>query len=174
MSLINPLVGVARYDADEYYRKALQAFSKNNLEAAILNMDQAIALVPRHSEYLAARGLMYLEHGEKEKALADFDAARRIHPFEMLANYGRGIIAYRDKNWDEALAHFTDAWAAKPERPETQYYLALVNHRKGDQRTALIWMQQAYAAFEKANDRKRANDAARWVREFQKLIERNP
>ncbi len=166
----------ARYEADELYQEALKAYDKKNVEEAILKLEQAIELLPRNSEYRAARGFMYLENGgaeasdavNRKKALDDFDAALAIHDFEMLAHYGKGIIAYNDKNWDEALAHFTDAFYSEPERPETLYYLALVHHRKNDHRSALNWMKQAESGFERTNDR-RKNDAGRWIRELDKL-----
>jgi tetratricopeptide (TPR) repeat protein len=86
----------------------------------------------------------------------------------MLAHYGRGIIAYDDKNWDEALAYFKDAQIAAPNRPETLYYLALTFHRKGDHASALPLMEHAQALLEAANDKRRA-DAGKWVRELQRL-----
>ncbi|MBK8029585.1 MAG: tetratricopeptide repeat protein [Chloroflexi bacterium] len=47
----------------------------------------------------------------------------------MLAHYGRGAIAYKRKKWDEALEHFTKAYHAKTDRPETLYYLALTHYQ---------------------------------------------
>lgn len=170
MGLLNTGFGLSRYDADEFYRKGIEAYRKNNLEEALIQLGHAIQLVPKNSEYLAARGFVYLEHGLNEEATTDFENAIKLYRFEMLAHYGRGIMAYRDKNWDEALAHFTDAWAARPERAETLYYLALTNHRKGNHVKALGWMQQAVNEFAKTDD-KRKRDAERWLRELQKLAE---
>lgn len=163
-------LGLTRYEADEYYKQALQAYDKRQLGEAILKMDEAIKLLPNHAEYYAARGFFYLEDGVRDKAQADFETALKLYPYEMLAHYGRGMIAYQSKNWDEALAHFTDAYRSNPERPETLYYLALCYHRKGANVLALTTMQQAQTRFEKTND-KRKGDAGRWVRTFQKLVE---
>jgi len=168
MARLTQRFGLTRYEADEYYKKALEAYRKNQLEEALVNMNEAIALLPNNAEYYAARGFFYLEDGVKEKARTDFEQAVILYPYEMLAHFGRGIIAYGDKNWDEALAYFKDAQIADPNRPETLYYLALTHHRKGDHTMALPIMEQARANFEAADDR-RKGDAARWVRELERL-----
>lgn len=167
---LNQRLGLTRYEADEHYRLALEAYSKRkNLDAAILHMSDAIAMLPTKSEYYAARGYFYFEDGLYDKAQADFQQALKIYRFEMLAHYGRGMIAYKDKNWAEAVAHFTDAYRADPKRPETLYYLALAHHHNHDNRQALAFMAQAAAAFEGVDDRRKA-DAGRWVKEFQKIL----
>jgi tetratricopeptide (TPR) repeat protein len=137
--------GLTRYEADEYYKQALLAYGKKNLNEAILAMERAIELLPRNSEYYAARGFFYLEDGVVNKANEDFERALALHPYETLAHFGRGMIAYHAKNWEEALAHFTDAYHADPNRAETLYYLALVHHHRQNNAQALAIMQQALA-----------------------------
>jgi tetratricopeptide (TPR) repeat protein len=173
MARLTQRFGLSRYEADEHYQLALEAYKKGRFDVAINHMDDAIAALPTRSEYYATRGFFYAEDDVNDKAQADFQKALKLHPYEMLAHYGRGMIAFKDKNWDEALAHFTDAYHSDMNRPETMYYLALVHHRKGNNPTALQFMQNALGIFEAANDRRKA-DAARWVKEFQKVIESKP
>lgn len=163
-------LGLTRYEADEYYKQALDAYNKRKLDEAILAMEKAIELLPTQSEYYAARGFFYLEDGIKEKAAPDFEKALKLHRYETLAHYGRGVIAYDSSNWDEALAHFTDAYRSNPERPEILYYLALTYHHKAMNPQALQYMQQANALFEKADD-KRKSDSGRWLKTLEKLTE---
>ena len=162
-------LGLTRYEADEHYKQALEAYNKKKMDEAIIAMEEAIALLP-NSEYYAARGFFYLEDGVPDKAGADFEAALKLHPYEPLAHYGRGMMAYNAKNWEEAKAHFTDAYRADPARAETSYYLALVLHHKGDNLRAVQYMQQAVELLGKAED-KRQRDAERWVREIEKLAD---
>jgi tetratricopeptide (TPR) repeat protein len=114
-----------------------------------------------------------------DKAREDFERALALYPYEMLAHYGLGMMAYKaasgerdpDKRaaaWETAYNHFLNAYRADPKRPETLYYLALVYHHRCDQAAALHVMAQAQTALEAANDR-RKGDAARWVRELQRL-----
>lgn len=170
MARIVERFGLTRYDADQHYKEALQAYKKRNLEEAHVHINQAIQLLSSHAEYYAAQGFFYLEDDVTAKAQASFDTVLSLNPYEMLANYGKGIIAYKDKNWEEALAYFFDALAAEPNRPETQYYLAMVNHRLSQNDQALKWMQQARMGFAKTED-KRERNCERWLREFEKLVE---
>jgi tetratricopeptide (TPR) repeat protein len=167
--------GISRLEADEHYRIALDFFQKNNLDQAILNMNIAIELLPNRAEYYAARGFFRLEDGDPNRAEPDFDKALQSNPYEVLANFGKGVIAYNHKDHDKALDAFMKAWAADNNRPETLYYLALTHHRKQDNRLAFYWMQQAVAQYQKSaeNDRegrKRLRNAEKWLTEFEKLI----
>ncbi|MCA0454200.1 MAG: tetratricopeptide repeat protein [Chloroflexi bacterium] len=161
-------LGTARYEADEYYQQALEAFRKRNYDTAINNMNDAIALQPRRSEFYAARGLFYLEDGVNDKAQADFQQALRLFPQEMLAHYGRGVIAYKTGNMEEALAHFSDAYKGDPTRPETLYYLAMIYHRQQQHETAKRLMEVGMNAL--PADDKRRGDFQKWLREFERLI----
>lgn len=168
MARIASRFGLTRFEADEYYQLALDAYKKGRFDVAINNLNDAIELLPNRAELYAARGFIYLEDGVKDKAQADFQQALQLFPLEMLAHYGRGMIAYNDKNWDEAIAHFTDAYKSDPTRAETQYYLALAYHRKGVHEVARRFMETATAAF--AESDKRKADAGRWMKEFDKIL----
>lgn len=171
MARFTQKLGFSRYEADEYYRRALDAYKKGDFDSAVDAITDAINLLPDKSEYYAARGFFQVEDGAHAEALADFDQALRLYPYEMLAHYGRGMIAYKNKDWDAALAHFTMAQRIDPQRPETLYYLALAHYHRGDLASAINTMGQAQAAFERANDKRKA-DVARWLREFQRMIEK--
>ncbi|MBC8099602.1 MAG: tetratricopeptide repeat protein [Armatimonadetes bacterium] len=168
MPRLTQRLGLTRYDADANYKKGLVAYEKRNLDEALINLSDAIEALPNNAEYYAARGYMYLEDGIEDKAEADFAQALKLYPYEMLAHYGRGVIAFREQRWVDALAHFTKAYHADPKRAETLYYLALVLHRQADYAQALDIMKQAQTALEAANDR-RKNDAAKWVRVLEKV-----
>jgi tetratricopeptide (TPR) repeat protein len=171
MPSFNQRLGFSRYEADEYYRRALEAYRKRALDDAISAMNDAIELLPRKAEYLAARGFFYLEDGEQKQALEDFHAALVINRYEMLAHYGRGVVAYRDQNWEEALAHFKDAYYSDQNRPETCYYLGLVYYQLREFVSAINFMERARQLYEGTSDR-RKSDAERWLREIQRMVER--
>lgn len=184
MGRLTQRLGLTRFEADEFYKKALAAYQKRNMEEALLNMSSAIAMLPDNAEYYAARGLMYAEDGIDDKARHDFDAAIQRFPYEMLAHYGRGMIAFNQKKWDEALEHFTTAYRIDPQRPETLYYLAIVYHRKGENDNARKVMAVAVAALDAANPNadaltgadarafeRRRTDANKWLKTFEKLVE---
>lgn len=184
MARLTQRLGLTRFEADEFYKKALAAYQKRNMEDALLNMDSAIAAMPDNAEYYAARGLMYVEDGVDDKAEQDFNAALQHFPYEMLAHYGRGMLAFNRKKWDEALEHFTAAYRMDQQRPETLYYLAIVYHRKNENENARKVMTLAITALDAANPNadaltgadqraleRRRSDAAKWLKTFEKLAE---
>ncbi|MBL8153193.1 MAG: tetratricopeptide repeat protein [Anaerolineae bacterium] len=169
MSRFTQRIGLSRYEADEHYQMALEADRKGRFDPAINHMTDAIALLPSRAEYYAARGFFYLEDDVPDNALADFEQALKLNPGEMLAHYGRGMIAYKSNNLEEAQAHFADAYRADPNRPETLYYLALIYHRKKDSAVARRLMEVALERFDPVDTRHRA-DAQRWIKEFDRIL----
>ncbi len=167
MAKLTQKLGLPRYEADEHYKLALAAYDKGDYDQALDHLNKAIDLLPTNPEYHAARGYIFLRDGVQEKAQDDFDLALKLHEFEMLAHYGRGIMAYKERNWEDAETFFNRALAVDPQRPETMYYLALVYHRQKKNAAALGLMQQALEKFEAAGD-KRRSDARQWVRELEK------
>ncbi len=168
MPRIDQRLGFTRFEADEYYKQALEAYRKGDFDSAVDAMKNAIAALPKKSEYYAARGMMYLEDGVTQSALEDFDHALALFPHEMLAHYGRGITAFKQSDWDEALKHFTAAYYADMQRPETLYYLALTYYHQRDFASAANLMKLANDRFEALNDRRKA-DAQKWLRELGKM-----
>lgn len=162
-------LGLSRYEADERFRAALSAYDQRNLKTAKMEVEFAIELLPTHSEYHATLGYFLLEDRDALGARAAFARALELHPYEMLANYGQGMIAYRNKNWEKAAACFSYALAADPSRAETQYYLAMVNHRLGHNSEAVKWMQSAAATFGESEDQRERHCQA-WIKEFLRLI----
>lgn len=184
MGRLTQRLGLTRFEADEFYKKALAAYQKRNMEEAQQHMSSAIAILPDNAEYYAARGLMYAEDGHDIEAAQDFNAAIQRYPYEMLAHYGLGMIAFNQKKWDAALEHFTAAYRMDPKRPETLYYLAIVYHRKSENDNARKVMALAITALDatapnadaltgadqRAMERRRT-DANKWLKTFEKLVE---
>lgn len=169
MGYLSQRLGLTRYEADEYYALALDAYQKGKLDDAIDNITFAITLLPVNAEYHAVRGLFYMEDDVAKKAKENFETALQHNDGEILANYGMGVLAFKDKAWEEAVRWFNRARAVNPIQIEIPYYLALIAHRQQDNTTAKAYMEQALQLMEDNGDKRRA-DARRWVREFEKLI----
>jgi Tfp pilus assembly protein PilF len=169
MGYLSQRLGLTRYEADEYYALALDAYQKGKLDDAIDNITHAITLLPVNAEYHAVRGLFFMEDGVVKEARENFEVSLQHNAGEILANYGMGVLAYQDKDWSEATRWFNRARAVNPIQSEIPYYLALIAHRQQDNNTAKTYMEQALQLMEDAGDKRRA-DARRWIREFEKLI----
>ncbi|RMG70128.1 MAG: tetratricopeptide repeat protein [Chloroflexi bacterium] len=161
-------LGLTRYDADEHYKKALVLYQARELDKAIIEIGYAIELLPGNAEYYAARGFFFLEDGIDKEAKQNFEQALERYPYEMLAHYGLGMLAYKAKKWQEAITHFTQAYHADPERAETLYYLALAYHHDMKNALALSYMQQAASRFD---DQQRKRNAEKWIKELQQFQE---
>jgi tetratricopeptide (TPR) repeat protein len=162
-------LGLTRYEADEYYKIALDFYNKKNMEEALNNIAEALKLHPYHAEYHATQGFFYLEHGARDKAAAAFAEALKINQYEMLAHYGLGVLAYKEQAWPTAIYHFNLAHMITPDRAENIYYLALSQYRGGQIEAALASMQQAAALYDKLPDaKKQAKDARAWIAEWDK------
>lgn len=172
MSGFGARLGLTRFEADEHYKMALSYYDKKNVEQAILTMNRALELQPHNAEYYAARGFFYLQHDAPAQAETDFDQALARNPYELMANYGKGVIAYQNKHYETARAYFANAWAINPHREETLYYMAIVEHRLRHNDKAYYWMYQAHAIMQAKEDKANARNAERWLREFEKLVQR--
>lgn len=175
MARFGSRLGMTRLEAEEYYRLALEAFQKSNLQKAVSEMDRAIELLPNRAEYYAARGFFRLLDAGDDLAAEDFEQALTRNPYEMLANYGQGVLHYRRDEYDAAHEALMKAWATDPNRAETLYYLALTEHRRRNNAQALHWMRQALEHLSDAEDRdsrRRKRTAEKWIETFQELIDK--
>ena len=161
-------MGFTRFEADEYYKMALDHYTKKNMEEALNNIGQALALYPQSAEYHATQGFFYLEHGARDKASDCFAESLKHNQYEMLAHYGLGVLAYKAQDWPTALNHFNLANMITPDRAETLYYLALVQRVSGQTPAAIANMQRAFAIYEVNDAKKQARDARAWLTEWEK------
>ncbi|MCK6577588.1 MAG: tetratricopeptide repeat protein [Anaerolineae bacterium] len=168
---LNQRLGFTRFEADEYYKRALEYYRKREFDNAVDSMTKAIAAFPNQPEYYAARGLMHFDDANFDEARADFEHALKLFKVELLAHYGLGMLAFREEQWDAALEHFRIAYNVNPQRPETLYYLSLTYYHRRDFASAANLMKLAHDQFE-ANDDKRRGEAARWLRELSKIAEK--
>ena len=179
--------GLTRYEADEYYRIALDFYKKNNLKEAVENIELAINLNPSRAEYYAARGLFRMADDEmlagaqtRANLEADFTEALKRNPYEMLANYGLGMLQFKLENYKVAYDYFIKAWTVQQERPETMYYLSLTTHRLKNNEHALGWMKLFVEKMEaidpnnsdlkKGDINKRIRQGNQWIKTFEKLL----
>jgi len=169
MPSITQRLGLPRYEADLKYKEALALYLKKDLDAAIAKMNEVINLLPTHSEYWAARGLMYLDDGVDDAAKADFERAVKSFKLEMLGHYGLGTVAYRQERYAEALTHLEEALRLDPSRIETLYQMALTLDKLDRSSEALDIMTQAHDLMETAGD-KRKPDAVRWLTQLRRRV----
>ena len=70
------------------------------------------------SKGYATRGQVLAKAGKNEEALAEFDRALALDPYNVQALYGRGLIYQADKQYQQAIEDFTAANGLTPQKVE--------------------------------------------------------
>ena len=70
------------------------------------------------SQGYATRGQVFAKSGKNEEALAEFDRALAIDPYNVQALYGRGLIYQAEKQYQQAIEDFTAANGLTPQKVE--------------------------------------------------------
>jgi tetratricopeptide (TPR) repeat protein len=94
------------------YEKAIDYFSS---ELRVRSAADSAALYN-------ARGNVYLDRKEYDRAIADFDAALRIDPKAAVVHNNRGVARAAKKEYDKAIADYSEAIRLDP-----RYVVALNN-----------------------------------------------
>jgi tetratricopeptide (TPR) repeat protein len=70
------------------------------------------------SQGYVTRGQVLAKSGKNEEALAEFDRALALDPYNVQALYGRGLIHQGEKQYQQAIADFTAANGLSPQKVE--------------------------------------------------------
>jgi len=70
------------------------------------------------SQGYATRGQVLAKSGKNEEALAEFDRALALDPYNVQALYGRGLIYQAEKQYQQAIEDFTAANGLTPQKVE--------------------------------------------------------
>ena len=103
--------------AESLQQAAVLARQTGNLERALVDLDQAIALSPRESRNHFLRGLTLEDLHRPDEAIASLQNAIRVKPDYAEAYNTIGIILHDQKHFEQAAANFRDAIHHKPDYP---------------------------------------------------------
>jgi len=121
----------------------------------------------------AARGQALAKSGKTDEALAEFDRALVLDPYNVQALYGRGLIYQGEKQHEQAIADFTAANGLTPQRVEpllarATSYLALDKTREAasdldeavqaDPNSAQAWSARG-VTYERLGDKAKASSS---------------
>ena len=82
---------------------------KGDLDRAITDFDQAIALNPEYANAYSGRGTAYGKKGDFDRAITDFDQAIAINPEYAVGYEYRGFTYYMKGDLDRAITDFERA-----------------------------------------------------------------
>lgn len=124
----------------------------------------------------ATHGQVLAKSGNNEEALAEFERALALDPYNVRALYGRGLIRQAEKDHQQAIEDFTAANGLSPQKAEpllarANSYFALDKAKEAmadldeavqaDPNSALAWSSRG-AAYERLGDK--ANASASYSR----------
>lgn len=150
---------------ERYYERGLESFGKKQYDDALADLDEAISNNARIGELFATRGLILLEMGKPDEAQADLEYALKIDARQWAVHYALGLNAYRNKEFDEAIKHLSNAQRFAPMRPEILYTRALANYEQGQLKRAEMDIDSAIQVMEKKD--KRLKDAKKFLKQVQ-------
>jgi len=118
-------------NAEAYYSRGIEYGKKGDYDSAISDLTEAMRLKPNQPKDLAlaynARGNSYYKKKDYDRAIADYNEAMRLNPNLMKENYirdgairreqnffaeaynARGYAYAKKKDYDRAIADYTEA-----------------------------------------------------------------
>lgn len=97
--------------------RAERLMKSGKMEAALADLNKAVALEPASAYAVANRGIAYFWSGKYDLAKADFDKAIAMDKRNLVAVHGQGMLAMRTGRYAEAVAAFSRAIDLKDGNP---------------------------------------------------------
>ncbi len=114
-----------------YLDFAMIALAHQSFQVGINVVNEGLALQPQAAQLYVARGVLYVQLAEYEKAESDFAAAEQLDPGQPLSTAALGLSAGQFNDVDHALAAVQAKLKAKPREPMFLYLRAYLLSQKG-------------------------------------------
>jgi TolA-binding protein len=121
----NPLFKDVPKAALDKFKKGVEKMEKNDVKAAVILFDEAVAAYPDFAVAYHQKGSAHLRQNELDKALEAFVKAVSLKPDYVEAKYSVGYTQYLKKNYEVAAAVFDDVLKQQADMPEASMYLGI-------------------------------------------------
>jgi len=112
-------------------------------QSYLVEVGRALELDPGYAQAYNHRGNAYIELGQLEEALGDYDQALKLNPRSAGTLNNRGIALRRLGQLDRALADYNRALEINPALALAYYNRALVYRQKGKLELAIMDLDRA-------------------------------
>ena len=114
----------------DYIETAKEKLIAGDMDGAIADLNAAIDENASSNTY-TLRGEAYMQTGDYQKALSDFDSALKIDAMNAVAFYDRSLLNTRLENYDAALVDINNALAAQSMKPSDVLNLRNLYAKRG-------------------------------------------
>jgi len=114
-----------------YLDFATICFSHESFQVGIDVITEGLSLQPKADDLYVARGVLYVQLAQYEKAEADFEKAYQLNPNQAMSVAAQGLTAVQANDPEHALASVQEKLAKKPNDPMLLYLQADMLSQKG-------------------------------------------
>jgi tetratricopeptide (TPR) repeat protein len=107
------------------------AFAHESFQVGIEVLTDGLGLLPNAAPLYVARGVLYVQLADYDKAEADFARANELDPNQSLSAAAQGLAAAQENDLDRALSTIQDKLARKPNDAYLLYLHADILSQKG-------------------------------------------
>jgi tetratricopeptide (TPR) repeat protein len=106
-------------------------FTHESFQVGIDVLTEGLLLQPKADDLYVARGVLYVQLAQYDKAEADFEKAYKLNPNQSLSTAAQGLAAVQANDLDHALESVQSKLARKPNDPLLLYLQADVLSQQG-------------------------------------------
>jgi tetratricopeptide (TPR) repeat protein len=114
-----------------YVEFANLSSAHDSFQVGIDVVSDGIGQRPKAAPLYLARGVLYVQLGQYDKAEADFETAHEVDPKQSLSSAAQGLLAEQENDLDHALATVQSRLSHKPNDPVLLYLRADFLSQKG-------------------------------------------
>lgn len=114
-----------------YLDFATICFAHESFQVGIDVITEGLLLLPQADDLYVARGVLYVQLAQYDKAESDFEKAYELNPHQSLSTAAQGLAAVQANDLDHALASIQEKLKRKPNDPLLLYLQADVLSQKG-------------------------------------------
>jgi len=141
----SPTLPSHQQNASDYNAQGFDKFTKGDVDGAIADFNQAIALDPKLAEAYNRRGNANRAKGNTDAAIADYQQAITVDPNYANPHNGLGTFKVVKGDFDGAIADFNQAIALDPKLAKAYINRGIAKRNKGDLDGAVADFKQGVA-----------------------------
>jgi tetratricopeptide (TPR) repeat protein len=114
-----------------YLDFATICFSHESFQVGVDVLTEGLSEQPKSDDLYVARGVLYVQLAQYDKAETDFEKAYELNPHQSLSTAAQGLAAVQANDPDHALASVQEKLKRKPNDPLLLYLQADLLSQKG-------------------------------------------